>query len=316
MPFVMPHTILLTIDVEDWFQVENFKKSIPYSSWKNCELRVEKNVHRILDLLDSIQLNNPNNRSTAARQHSSMSDFDNSVCDSPKATFFVLGWIAERLPQLVLEIHARGHEVASHGYYHRLCREESTKELKIDLVKSKKLLEDIISTRIHGYRAPGFSISNNILNRIEEAGYFYDSSFNSFEFNKRYGQLEGIGNDRNGMIIQISDTFYELPISNLSVGKHILPWGGGGYFRLFPFRLFKHGVQSILKKRGVYLFYLHPWEIDPEQPSVKDVPFTYRMRHYMNMKSTYSKLMAFIEKFKECKFQTCHQYLSSRLEAY
>jgi len=295
MPSVMPHTILLTIDVEDWFQVENFKKSIPYSSWKNCELRVERNVHKILDLLDSIKFSNSTN---------------------PKATFFVLGWVAKRFPHLVLEIHGRGHEVASHGYYHKLCKEESTEELKIDLVKSKKLLEDIISTPIHGYRAPGFSISNSILNRIEEAGYFYDSSFNSFEFNKRYGQLEGIGNDRNGMIIQISDTFYELPISNLSVGKHVLPWGGGGYFRLFPFRLFKHGVQSILKKRGVYLFYLHPWEIDPEQPSVKDVPFTYRMRHYMNMKSTYSKLMEFIEKFKEYKFQTCYQYLSSKLEAY
>jgi polysaccharide deacetylase family protein (PEP-CTERM system associated) len=288
------HSILLTIDVEDWFQVENFKKTIPYSSWTNCELRVEKNIHRILDLLDSINMPTASNLTPGA---------------SIKATFFVLGWLAERLPHLVCEIKRRGHEVASHGYYHKLCKEESIEEFKIDLVKSRKLLEDIIGAPIHGYRAPGFSISTDILNRIEEAGYFYDSSFNSFKLNKRYGQLEGVGNNRNGIIIQISDTFYELPISNLRVGKHVLPWGGGGYFRLFPFRLFKHGVQSILRKRGVYLFYLHPWEIDPEQPSVKDVPFSYRIRHYMNMKSTYSKLMAFIEKFKEYKFQTCHQYL-------
>jgi polysaccharide deacetylase family protein (PEP-CTERM system associated) len=310
----MNHTILLTIDVEDWFQVENFKKCIPYSSWPNCELRVERNVHKILDLLDSIKLNNPINSSTAARQHSSMNDLDNSVCDSPKATFFILGWIARRLPNLVCEIKAKGHEVASHGYYHKLCKEESAEGLENDLATSKKLLEDITGAPVHGYRAPGFSISTNILNRIEEAGYFYDSSFNSFKFNKRYGQVEWFGNNGNGIIIKISDSFYELPISNLSIGGQVIPWGGGGYFRLFPLRLFKQGVQSILKKQGVYLFYMHPWEIDPDQPPVKDVPFTYRMRHYLNMKSTYSKLSAFIEKFKDYKFQTCHQYLFSKLD--
>jgi polysaccharide deacetylase family protein (PEP-CTERM system associated) len=289
----MPHTILLTIDVEEWFQVENFKQCIPFSSWASCELRVEKNVHKILDLLDSIKLNNSTNQL------------------NPKATFFILGWIAERLPHLVREIQARGHEVASHGYYHKLCKEESAEGLKNDLATSKKLLEDITGAPVHGYRAPGFSIDTDILIRIEEAGYFYDSSFNSFKFNKRYGQVEWVDNNRDGIIIQISDKFYELPITNLSIGKQVLPWGGGGYFRLFPLMLFKQGVQSILKKQGVYLFYLHPWEIDPEQPPVKDVPFTYRMRHYLNMRSTYSKLSAFIERFKNYKFQTCHQYLLS-----
>jgi len=355
----MPHTILLTIDVEDWFQVENFKKCIPLSAWPNCELRVEKNVHKILDLFDSIKLNNPTNssremrpapwkcenystgslfhwdstnRNAATLQHSSMSDFDNSLCampsacppqgfwrrapcDSPKAKFFVLGWIARRLPHLVREIQARGHEVASHGYYHKLCKEESAEGLENDLATSKKLLEDITGAPVYGYRAPGFSIDTDILIRIEEAGYFYDSSFNSFKFNKRYGQVEWFGNNGNGIIIKISDSFYELPISNLSIGGQVIPWGGGGYFRLFPLMLFKQGVQSILKKQGVYLFYLHPWEIDPEQPPVKDVPFTYRMRHYLNMKSTYSKLSAFIEKFKDYKFQTCHQYLLNHHKA-
>ncbi len=287
----MIFNILLTVDVEDWFQVENFKSCIPYSSWENCELRVEKNVHRILDLLDSVKLKDQTNPT------------------NPKATFFVLGWVAERLPNLVLEIHKRGHEVASHGYYHNLCREETTADLKADLANSKKVLEDITGAPVHGYRAPGFSISSEILDWVEEAGYFYDSSFNSFRLNKRYGQLEGVGNNGNGIAVQISDGFYEIPISNLSVGKHVLPWGGGGYFRLFPFSLFKRGVQSILKTRGTYLFYLHPWEIDPDQPSVKDAPFTYRMRHYANMRSTYSKLSTFIEKFNECQFQTCHQHL-------
>jgi polysaccharide deacetylase family protein (PEP-CTERM system associated) len=306
----MSPTILLTFDVEDWFQVENFKKCIPYSSWANCELRVEKNVHRILDLLDSIKLNNPTNPIDSKNSINPM----NSI--NPKATFFILGWIARRLPNLVCEIKTRGHEVASHGYYHKLCKEESAEGLENDLATSKKLIEDITGAPVYGYRAPGFSISTDILNRIEEAGYFYDSSFNSFKFNKRYGRVEWFGNNSNGIIIKISDGFYELPISNLSIGGQVIPWGGGGYFRLFPLGLFKQGVQSILKKRGAYLFYLHPWEIDPEQPSVKDVPFTYRMRHYMNMKSTYSKLSAFIEKLKDYKFQTCHQYLFSKLEGH
>ncbi|OGW52525.1 MAG: hypothetical protein A2Y81_08365 [Nitrospirae bacterium RBG_13_43_8] len=201
--------------------------------------------------------------------------------------------------------------MASHGYDHVLCREQSAEDLKNELSKSKTLLEDITGRPVCGYRAPGFSISRDILSLIEEAGYLYDSSFNSFKMNKRYGQIELKPNHGNGILHKISETFYEIPISNLRIGGKVVPWGGGGYFRLFPLRLFKKGVQSILKKTGGYLFYMHPWEIDPDQPSVKDVPFTYRLRHYMNMKSTLSKLSAFIEKFQDYKFQTCHQYLLS-----
>lgn len=320
----MFQTILLTIDVEDWFQVENFKKCIPFSSWPDCELRVEKNVHKLLDLFDSIELNNPtnpinSNNSINPTNATNPIDSKNSInptnstnpINSPKATFFILGWIAERLPHLVREIEARGHEVASHGYDHVLCREQSAEDLKNDLSKSKKLLEDITGRPVYGYRAPGFSISRDILSLVEEAGYLYDSSFNSFKLNKRYGQMELKPNHGNGILNKISESFYEVPISNLRIGEKVIPWGGGGYFRLIPLKLFKQGVQSILKKQGAYLFYMHPWEIDPDQPSVKDVPFTYRMRHYANMGSTFSKLSLFIEKFRNCKFQTCHQYLLS-----
>ena len=339
----MNYSILLTIDVEDWFQVENFKQCIPFSSWPTCELRVEKNVHRILDLLDSIKPNNPINasRESGSRkgltQNSKPATRNNGFglpphdkdlpCDlsslpssphalrltphgSIRATFFILGWVAERLPHLVREIQSRGHEVASHGYDHVLCKEQSAEDLKNDLLKSKNLLEDIIGAPIYGYRAPGFSVNRDILNIIEGAGYLYDSSFNSFKLNKRYGQVEfGTNNGSNGLSIQMSDSFYELPISNLKIGRQFFPWGGGGYFRLIPTGLFRLGVRSILKKQGGYLFYMHPWEIDSDQPKVAGVRLSYKFRHYINLEKTLNKLSYFLEELRDCRFQTCYEYL-------
>ncbi|MBW2591051.1 MAG: polysaccharide deacetylase family protein [Deltaproteobacteria bacterium] len=167
----MASTILLTIDVEDWFQVENFKRHIPFSTWSSYELRVEKNVHRFLDLFDSIKVaNNPatSNQQPAIRNMEpghelSAISYEESSKKNIKATFFILGWIAERLPHLVREIQDRGHEVASHGFNHNLCTEESKRRLKQDLLDSKKLLEDIIGVPVSGYRAPSFSISDNTL---------------------------------------------------------------------------------------------------------------------------------------------------------
>jgi len=321
----MNHTILLTFDVEDWFQVENFKQCIPFSSWPICELRVEKNVHRILDLLDSI------NCSTAVQQHRSTAQHESSPClpsarllqagamhSAPcgtlRATFFVLGWLAERLPHLVSEIQKRGHEVASHGYGHILCREQSADDLTKDLLKSKKLLEDITGNSIYGYRAPSFSIDQNILSLIEDSGYLYDSSFNSFSLNRRYGQVKFSNNGENGISVQISETFYELPISNLKIAKQVIPWGGGGYFRLIPAQLFKYGVQSILKNQGAYLFYLHPWEIDREQPQVPGVKKSLKLRHYLNLDNTYSKLSSMLNCFKQCHFSTLIQYINHQTQ--
>jgi hypothetical protein len=173
-------------------------------------------------------------------------------------------------------------------------------------------LEEITATPVYGYRAPSFSIDQNILSLIEEAGYLYDSSFNSFKLNKRYGRVEfGTNNGSNGISIQMSDRFYELPISNLKIGKHVVPLGGGGYFRLIPTGLFRLGVRSILKKNGGYLFYMHPWEIDSNQPRVIEAHTFYKFRHYINLKKTLSKLSFFIERFKDCIFQTCYQYLKS-----
>jgi|GEM_PF-246366 len=335
----MSHAILLTLDVEDWFQVENFKHCIPFSSWPSCELRIEKNVHRILDLLDSIKLNNPTNSSNSSNSINSSNpnnptnptnSINSSNSSNPsnpsnptnpiasrlapnasiRATFFVLGWLAERLPHLIREIQKRGHEVASHGYDHVLCREQSAEDLKNDLLKSKKLLEDITGAPIYGYRAPGFSVNRDTLSLIEGAGYLYDSSFNSFRLNKRYGQIELNGNDGNGILHNISDSFYELPISNLKIAKQVIPWGGGGYFRLIPLSIFRQGVEKILKQHGAYLFYLHPWEVDSDQPRVAEIPRSFKFRHYLNLDKTYSKLSDLLNSFKNYRSSTCFQYIT------
>ena len=292
-PFERP-ALLLTIDVEDWFQVENFKPYIPFTEWPYKDLRVEKNTYCLLDLFDEVKV---------------------------KATFFILGWLAERIPSLVREIHSRGHEVASHGYNHILCSQQSLKDLGQDLVKSKKLLEDIVGFPVLGYRAPSFSISDETLKVVEACEYLYDSSFNSFRINRRYGQLtvpphgeKGIPlplHREKGIPLKISDHLYELPISNIRYRNCILPWGGGGYFRLIPFSLFKTGVQHIVKRDNAYVFYLHPWEIDSKQPVVKEASRFFRLRHYINLGNTLTKLSMLIQNLPERQyyFTTCFQYL-------
>jgi polysaccharide deacetylase family protein (PEP-CTERM system associated) len=282
--------ILLTVDVEDWFQVENFKTWMPYSTWDSRELRVEKNTHRILDLFDSINGLQVN------------------------ATFFVLGWIAERLPDLIREIHNRGHEVASHGYLHNLCSQETRDQLKRDLTESKKLLEDILGANVHGYRAPNFSISDDTLKLIEDCGYLYDSSFNSFSMNKRYGSIDLSRNDKKGIIYQLSKSFFEIPVSNLTFRylKIDLPWGGGGYFRLYPLPLFKKGVQSILQNEEAYVFYMHPWEVDPKQPKVDEASLFFKFRHYLNLDKTEIRLKKMISDFRNQEFITCREMVNNK----
>lgn len=310
---MMSYQFLLTIDVEDWFQVENFKEYIPFSSWPSYELRVEKNTYRLLDLLDSMKLNNiiTSNNTTNASNPTNPNNTSNSNNSTNylSATFFILGWIAERLPGLVREIHSRGHEVASHGYGHTLCTKESTESLREDLRKSKKLLEDITGTQVHGYRAPSFSITNDILRIIEDSGYTYDSSFNSFGMNSRYGHIDLSSIKKTGIAHKISDAFHEIPISNLTIGNITLPWGGGGYFRLMPSPAFRCGVRSILKNDSAYMFYMHPWEIDPEQPRVKQASMFYKFRHYINIEKTERRLKNLIKDMGECTFVNCNRYI-------
>ena len=289
-----PKKILFTVDVEDWFQVENFKGTIPFSDWPGCELRVERNTNLLLDLLDSATCK--------------------CICErrevgKPRATFFVLGWVAERLPHLVKEIQGRGHEVASHGYCHTLCRSQCRADLVEDLCRSKALLEDILGSAVHGYRAPSFSICNDVLKRIQDCGYRYDSSFNSFALNKRYGQVSLPVDEKNGLAYLLDRDFYEIPISNLQMFGRQFPLGGGGYFRLIPSQIFHRGIRSILEKDNGYLFYIHPWELDPSQPRVEKAPAHFKFRHYLNLNRTQDKLQSFFREFQQIEFATCSDYL-------
>lgn len=290
----MNPSILLTIDVEDWFQVENFKSYIPFSTWDSKDFRIEKNIHTILDLLDSVY---PQQKIT------------NTQTVSPKATFFILGWIAERFPLLVQEVHNRGHEVASHGYNHDICSNLSDEELKKDLTESRKILEDTISSSVEGYRAPNFSISDNILKMIEHCGYQYDSSYNSFSGNERYGSIDLTRAEKKDACYKINNNFFELPISNFQFKKRVIPLGGGGYFRLFPFYLFKLGMKSVLKNNKAFIFYVHPWEFDPSQPLVEQASSVFKFRHYINLNKTKHKLNVLMKSFSDHNFITCRDYI-------
>jgi polysaccharide deacetylase family protein (PEP-CTERM system associated) len=333
--------ILLTIDVEDWFQVENFRPWIPFETWDQRELRVERNVHQLLNLFDSIELIAHSSKPTAKTAHSSQlivdsqeeKDYelsaisyelkddeqlttDNGRTKKVKATFFVLGWIAERLPHLIREIRTRGHEIASHGYNHNLCNRQPHADLKRELTTSRKLLEDITGFPVSGFRAPNFSIDDETLKIIEDCGYHYDSSYNSFGLHGRYGKISLNGHRKKGIALQISDNFFELPISNLMLKGRTFPLGGGGYFRLIPFPLFSIGLKNILKKEGAYIFYIHPWELDPEQPRVVEASCQLKFRHYTNLSRTGTKLGNLFEIFKSCRFITCSEYLKGAGKLY
>ncbi|WP_321495902.1 XrtA system polysaccharide deacetylase [uncultured Desulfobacter sp.] len=277
-------SILLTIDVEDWFQVENFKSYIDFSTWNSFELRVEKNTHRILDLLDTFSF-------------------------KPQATFFILGWISRKLPDLVNQIIDRGHEVASHGDNHLLCTNMDEKNLAQDLVTSKNRLEDITGRAVYGYRAPSFAINDRILEIVKRAGYLYDSSYNSFSAHGRYGSIDLSKAIKKEGSYQLDNHFFELPVSNLHLRNKTIPFGGGGYFRLYPFSFFRQGIKNVLKKNNTFVFYAHPWEFDPNQPRVHQASKGFKFRHYINLNKTEGKLKKIIKTFTDCDFISCKQYL-------
>ncbi len=279
---------LFTVDVEDWFQVENLRPWFPLSTWSSQQMRIEQSTHLVLDLLGS------------------KTDHEGNPV---QATFFVLGWIARRMPALVREIQSAGHEVASHGNEHRLCSSMSEKELSQDLEGSRKLLEDVLGCPVQGYRAPSFSISLKILELIRNAGYGYDASYNSFALNSRYGCLDVSGNCKKGIALDMGKGFYELPLSNLWVAGRCLPCSGGGYFRILPDAFFHLAVRRILNTQGAYHFYMHPWETDPGQPRQKQIPWLSRFRHYANLHRTQPKLVSMLGSFAYCRFSTCRDYL-------
>ena len=250
----MSITNALTIDVEDYFQVSAFAPFIDRREWDVRECRVERNVDKILALLDA---------------------------HSTHATFFTLGWIAQRYPALVQRIVAAGHELASHGFGHERVSDLSEVDFFNDIHHAKVLLEDIGGVQVQGYRAPSFSIgAGNLwaLDTLERAGYRYSSSIYPIRHD-HYGMP-----DAPRFAYQVRDTLIEIPPTTLRILQRNLPSSGGGYFRLFPYSLSRWMLRRVNQQdRSPAVFYFHPWEIDVGQPKVRGIGVKTRFRHYVNI---------------------------------
>ncbi len=262
-------TNALTIDVEDYFQVSAFAPYIERKKWDFSECRVERNVDRVLELLA-----------------------DKNI----QATFFTLGWIAERYPQLVRRIVNGGHELASHGYGHERVSDLSESEFFDDIFCAKALLEDIGGTKVQGYRAPSFSIgAGNLwaLDALRRAGYSYSSSIYPIRHD-HYGMP-----DAPRFAHQIRDGLMEVPPTTLRMFNRNLPSSGGGYFRLLPYSLSRWMLRQVnIRDASPAVFYFHPWEIDVDQPRVPGIGFKTRFRHYVNIGRMERRLVQLLQDFR------------------
>jgi polysaccharide deacetylase family protein (PEP-CTERM system associated) len=250
----VPTVGVMSIDVEDWFQVQNLADSIPRSTWEYQESRVVTNMTRMLAMMQS---------------------------SGARSTCFVLGWVAERFPQLVREISVAGHEIASHGYGHELVYRIGPKRFREDVRRSKGIIEDIIGKSVKGYRAPNFSITDWALEILLEEGHKYDSSCFPVAAHDRYGSLSNSPRGRSAYSPRPG--IDEVCVSSLRIFGRDFPWGGGAWFRLFPYRLFDWGVKRILRSNRPFVFYIHPWEIDVGQPRVRCSSKFNQLRHYTNL---------------------------------
>lgn len=260
----------MTVDVEDYFQVSAFAAHIPRESWESIPCRVERNIDRILALLDEKQA---------------------------KATFFTLGWVAERYPAMVRHIVSNGHELASHGWAHQRVSDQEPQEFLDDIVRSKALLEDISGQKVLGYRAPSFSIGSNTLwalDLLEEAGYRYSSSIYPIQHD-HYGMPDA---PRFAFYPKNNGGLLELPVTTVRLFKRNIPAGGGGYFRLWPYAFSRWLLQRInhLEKHSA-IFYFHPWEIDYEQPRQQGINAKTRFRHYFNLRHMEKRVKALTRDF-------------------
>jgi polysaccharide deacetylase family protein (PEP-CTERM system associated) len=262
-------TNALTIDVEDYFQVSAFAPYIARADWDQRECRVERNVDRILALLD---------------EHDT------------EATFFTLGWIAERYPQLVRRIADQGHEVASHGYGHERASDLSQAAFNHDVRRAKGVLEDLCGAEVAGYRAPSFSIGPGNLwafDSLANAGYRYSSSIYPIRHD-HYGMP-----DAPRFAHQAAHGLIEIPITTLRVFNRNLPSSGGGYFRLLPYALSRWMLRQVnASDQESAVFYFHPWEIDTGQPRIAGIDRKTRFRHYLNIHRMERRLNSLLKDFR------------------
>jgi hypothetical protein len=394
---------ILTIDLEDYFQVQAFSNVIKVEDWDNYESRIERNTVRILEILN--ECIGPNNSVNSSNPTSVLSPHDSKFLphtsnlqphDSkflpptsnlyphtlPKATFFILGWLAERYPHLIREIRQQGHEIGCHGYSHKLIYTQSKEEFREDIRKAKIILEDITGDEVISYRAPSYSITNKSQWAFEvlmEEGFKYDSSIfpihhdfygfpqaprfpfrislngnNNFEFSLlnfetaalQHSNTNVLPPTSNGVLLQpptkvdsinssnpsnpstwystldtpnlnmhhnilasnevllkrsaplTSSKLIEFPISTIRICGQNIPISGGGYFRLFPYSLIKKGLRRINEEEEQpFIFYIHPWEIDPDQPRMNSISRKSKFRHYINLDKTESRFKKLLTDF-------------------
>jgi polysaccharide deacetylase family protein (PEP-CTERM system associated) len=272
----------LTVDVEDYYQVEAFSQVVRREDWPKWESRVQQNTNLLLEMF--------------ARHN-------------VKATFFTLGYVAEMHPELVRQIANAGHEVACHSYHHRLIYHQTPEEFRQDVRKSKQLLEDIIGIPVIGYRAPTYSITEKSLWALDiliEEGFKYDSSIFPTRHD-RYGIPDA---ERFPHVLhRPAGEIIEFPPSTIQFGSTNIPISGGGYFRLLPYSLFKLGWQILHRRESKpAIFFLHPWEVDPEQPVVPGTKLNI-WRHRVNLKRTEGRLNQLLNDFS---FAPVRQVLESR----
>lgn len=262
----------MSVDVEDYFQVSAFESTIDRRDWPTMESRVERNTRRLLDIFDEY---------------------------SVKSTFFTLGWIAERHPQLVKEIADRGHEIASHGFEHRLIYDQTPDAFRDDVRRAKAVLEQTSGQGVAGYRAPSYSVTTQslwALDVLAEEGYSYDSSIFPIRHD-RYG-IPTAPRHPHRLDMVRHGSLVEVPASTVRVGSTNLPVAGGGYFRLLPYWWTRWGIGRVNRtEQRPAIFYLHPWEIDPEQPRIKAGALS-RFRHYRNLRQTEPRLRRLLADFR------------------
>lgn len=274
----------LTIDVEDYFHVSAFENISAPATWGTRECRVEGNTDLVLRILDEYQV---------------------------KATFFVLGWVAERYPQITKTIAAAGHEIASHGYLHQRVALQDRNSYRQDIRRSKGLLEDQTGQQVRGYRAPSYSITRETdwaFDELIDAGFHYDSSIfpmkHDFYGIPDWPRFAGYAVKENGawvsadQVVVDAPVIREIPITTMTLAGRNLPIAGGGYFRLLPYRVTRWGLTRINETEGQpFVFYLHPWEFDPQQPRMAGAGLKSRFRHYLNLERTEQRFRSLLQDF-------------------
>jgi len=255
----------LSIDLEDWFCAYNLK--IDIEDWDKQELRVVQNTRNLLRILEK---------------------------HNTKVTFFVLGWIAEKIPSLIVEIESAGHEIAVHGYSHRLITQMTPKEFEDDLIRALKFITPLVKKPVMGFRAPSFSITKKTiwaLDILAKNNFKYDSSIFPIGFHPDYGM------QKSPLVIHKEGQITEVPLSVAEIMGQRIPCSGGGYFRLIPYFIIKYLMKRCNKQGRPVIFYIHPWEIDPGQPRM-NLPFTKKLRHYYNLDKTAQRLENLLSDFK------------------